>query len=110
MLSVEHIIETDYQIGVGNKGYFHGMTRNTMDEDDIFENEVTLRGLVAERHKIISANCREFFIQLARHVELLERCGAIPDAETEPVAEYYAGMTGWLADLRERLNRLRGRE
>jgi len=80
-----------------------------MDEFDIFENDDRLRDFAAERHKIISSNCTAFFSQLARHIELLERCGAVPDAETEPVAEYYSGMAEWLSDMRERLNRLKRR-
>jgi hypothetical protein len=78
-----------------------------MDGYDIFENDETLTDFAAERHKIIASNCTAFFGQLARHVALLERCGAIPDAEAESVAEYYTGMTEWLADVRERLTRLK---
>lgn len=88
-------------------GYVHSTTRKMMDEYDIFDSEDTLRDFAAERHKIISANCVAFFRQVEGHVNLLERCGVVPDAETEPVAECYAGMTDWLSDMQERLNRLK---
>jgi hypothetical protein len=78
---------------LGKKGYVHGMMRTTMD-DSAIERLITRRA-----HSEMHGKWMRMTGELVAYTRYLEEHGVVPDAASEQVGEYVAGICDWMDEV-----------